>query len=59
MKMPGKKFSKNCFFMMIVLAFSMGFQTRSFPPHPNPLPPGERGGHSSPAAELGGYSGIF
>jgi hypothetical protein len=21
---------------------------RSFPPHPNPLPPGERGGHSSP-----------
>jgi hypothetical protein len=21
---------------------------RSFPPHPNPLPPGERGSHSSP-----------
>ena len=26
---------------------------RSFPPHPNPLPPGERGGHSSPQQSWG------
>jgi len=26
----------------------VGVMTRSFPPHPDPLPPGEREGHSSP-----------
>jgi hypothetical protein len=26
---------------------------RSFPPHPNPLPPGERVGHSSPQQNWG------
>jgi len=26
---------------------------RSFPPHPNPLPPGERVGHSSPQQSWG------
>jgi hypothetical protein len=26
---------------------------RSFPPHPNPLPPRERGGHSSPQQSWG------
>jgi hypothetical protein len=26
---------------------------RSFPPHPNPLPPGERAGHSSPQQSWG------
>jgi hypothetical protein len=26
---------------------------RSFPPHPNPLPPGERGDHSSPQQSWG------
>jgi hypothetical protein len=26
----------------------VGVMIRSFPPHPNPLPPGERGSHSSP-----------
>src|SRR3972149_2475911 len=26
---------------------------RSFPPHPNPLPPGEREGHSSPQQSWG------
>jgi hypothetical protein len=25
----------------------------SFPPHPNPLPPGERGSHSSPQQSWG------
>ena len=30
---------------------------RSFPP--NPLPPGERVGHSSPPAELGGILAYF
>src|SRR3972149_3754284 len=28
---------------------------RSFPPHPNPLPPGERVGHSSPPQSWGGF----
>jgi hypothetical protein len=27
--------------------------TRSIPPHPNPLPPGERVGHSSPQQSWG------
>ena len=31
----------------------MGVMTRSFPPHPNPLPPGERVGHSSPQQSWG------
>jgi hypothetical protein len=32
---------------------------RSFPPHPNPLPPGERGGHSSPQQSWGVFWHIF
>jgi hypothetical protein len=32
---------------------------RSFPPHPNPLPPGERGGHSSPQQSWGVFWYIF
>ena len=31
----------------------MGVIIRSFPPHPNPLPPGERAGHSSPQQSWG------
>jgi hypothetical protein len=33
--------------------------TRSFPPHPNPLPPGERAGPSSPPAKLRGILAHF
>ena len=32
---------------------------RSFPPHPNPLPPGERVGHSSPQQSWGVFWNIF
>ena len=32
---------------------------RSFPPHPNPLPPGERGGHSSLQQSWGGILPYF
>jgi len=32
---------------------------RSFPPHPNPLPPRERGGHSSPQQSWGVFWHIF
>ena len=32
---------------------------RSFPPHPNPLPPGEREGHSSPQQSWGVFWHIF
>jgi len=32
---------------------------RSFPPHPNPLPPGERVGHSSPQQSWGGILAYF
>jgi hypothetical protein len=31
----------------------VGVMIRSFPPHPNPLPPGERVGHSSPQQSWG------
>jgi len=31
----------------------VGVITRSIPPHPNPLPPGERVGHSSPQQSWG------
>ncbi|MEI9477526.1 MAG: hypothetical protein WCO26_13230, partial [Deltaproteobacteria bacterium] len=32
---------------------------RSFPPHPNPLPPGEREDHSSPQQSWGVFWHIF
>jgi len=32
---------------------------RSFPPHPNPLPPGERVGHSSPQQSWGVFWNIL
>jgi len=31
----------------------VGVMIRSYPPHPNPLPPGERVGHSSPQQSWG------
>jgi len=37
----------------------VGVMIRSFPPHPNPLPPGEREGHSSPQQSWGVFWHIF
>jgi len=37
----------------------VGVMIRSFPPHPNPLPPGERGGHSCLQQSLGVFWHIF
>jgi hypothetical protein len=31
----------------------VGVMITSFPPHPSPLPPGERGSHSSPQQSRG------
>jgi len=37
----------------------VGVMRRSFPPHPDPLPPGEREGHSSPQHSWGVFWHIF
>jgi len=37
----------------------VGVMIRSFPPHPNPLPPGERVGHSSPQQSWGVFWNIL